>query len=131
MDLTTEQERTEWAASAHSILTGERWLSTDRVMLANAVEALLRENAELATERDRAIAHDRQDYPTADAYGKVCAALANNKTALTFAHRRIEELRAGISSAAVFAAMNDGSQIMKVLNRTLIVDNDALAKEQK
>lgn len=36
--------------------------------------ALEAENAELKQERDLAVAHDRQPYPTADAYEKVCAA---------------------------------------------------------
>jgi hypothetical protein len=37
--------------------------------------------AELTRERDLAIAHDRQPYPTADAYERVCAALAAAKEA--------------------------------------------------
>lgn len=34
----------------------------------------------LKAERDQAIAHDRQPYPTAEAYEKVCAALEKAKT---------------------------------------------------
>ena len=42
-------------------------------------EELERELAAAIRERDLAIAHDRQPYPTAEAYEKVCAALAAAK----------------------------------------------------
>mgnify|MGYP001613083671 CR=1 FL=1 len=41
----------------------------------------------LAAERDLAVAHDRQPYPTADAYERVCAALNAAKL-------RVQELEA-------------------------------------
>lgn len=52
-------------------------------------EAIIHRNAfleqrikELEEERDLAIAHDRQPYPTADAYEKVCVALTKHKALL-------------------------------------------------
>ena len=48
---------------------------------------------ELLTERDQAIAHDRQPYPTAWAYEQVCAALR-------VAHVEVEKLRAGLIGIA-------------------------------
>jgi hypothetical protein len=41
--------------------------------------ALAAENAKLKQERDLAIAHDRQPYPTAHAYEQVCKALEGTK----------------------------------------------------
>lgn len=56
---------------------------------ADYADALL---AELVRERDLAIAHDTQPYPTADAYDKVCA--ANEKQRLRIAELEAELLKA-------------------------------------
>ena len=113
----SDAQREQFTARAVSMRIASD-VTRREIDLADAVETLLRENAELATERDRAIAHDRQDYPTADAYGKVCAALANNKTALTFAHGRIEKLRAALRLDSLNASY-------------ALAADDALAKDQK
>jgi septal ring factor EnvC (AmiA/AmiB activator) len=51
-------------------------------------------------ERDEAIAHDRQPYPTTDAYEKVCAALSAERTAHEETRNVLAAQRAGHSAAA-------------------------------
>lgn len=49
-------------------------------------------------ERDEAIAHDRQPYPTAAAYEAVCVALRKHKTDLAIAEARAKVLRAEVDA---------------------------------
>jgi hypothetical protein len=46
--------------------------------------------AEVERERDLAITHDRQPYPTAEAYDKACAALWKHKADLDAARKLLE-----------------------------------------
>lgn len=52
-------------------------------------------------ERDLAIAHDRQPYPTADAYERVCATLAATKARLEKAVELLVEVRSSSASLAM------------------------------
>jgi hypothetical protein len=56
-----------------------RDISADELLLAYTKVEVVREVEELRRERDLALAHDTQPYPTADAYEKVCAALEKAK----------------------------------------------------
>lgn len=53
----------------------------------------------LTEERDLAIAHDRQPYPTADAYAKACTALENKRQQIEARDERIAGLEAVIEQA--------------------------------
>lgn len=67
----------------------------DAAFIAHAradVPALVKRVRELERERDLAIAHDRQPYPTAEAYEKACAALNKHVT-------RVRELEAELARA--------------------------------
>ena len=67
----------------------------DIVMLSDHAAALAakdKEIEELKRERDLAIAHDLQPYPTADAYEKVCAALNAAKVEVSDLRERCEKL---------------------------------------
>ncbi len=86
--VTAQAERDEWRrraeeAEAHATddyRRAKRWIE----LIRTDTDAVI---AELTRERDLAIAHDRQPYPTAEAYEKVCADLAS-------ARKRIVELMA-------------------------------------
>ena len=71
--MTTQLTQTE------IIYTHDEVSSTDpeiRWVKEQDYDSLRAQLAAAQRERDLAIAHDRQPYPTADAYEKVCAALA-------------------------------------------------------
>jgi hypothetical protein len=61
--------------------------AASRAQLRSEAERLREENARLRRERDLAVAHDTQPYPTADAYEKVCAVLREREI-------EVERLRA-------------------------------------
>ena len=54
--------------------TPQYWLALQATAQENGLDNLVKENERLKRERDLAIAHDTQPYPTAEAYEKVCAA---------------------------------------------------------
>lgn len=54
--------------------TPQYWLRLQAAAQENGLDNLVKENEKLKIERDLAIAHDTQPYPTAEAYEKVCAA---------------------------------------------------------
>lgn len=56
----------------------------------NSNDELRKELAEAKKERDLAIAHDRQAYPTADAYERVCATLEKTKKQLAEARAALQ-----------------------------------------
>jgi len=56
------------------------------------MQALLAEVEQLTTERDLAIAHDRQPYPTAQAYEKTCEALHKKEAENEQQAKKVEEL---------------------------------------
>lgn len=64
----------------------------------NDPKALRRRIAELERERDLAVAHDRQPYPTAEAYEQVCAALNEHKRQLAEATERLRQI-AGLAAS--------------------------------
>lgn len=55
--------------------------------------------AELEAEKDSAITHDRQPYPTADAYEKVCNALAKARERITELEAKVERLKKEVAQA--------------------------------
>ena len=54
--------------------TPQYWLRLQAAAQENGLDNLVKENEKSKIERDLAIAHDTQPYPTAEAYEKVCAA---------------------------------------------------------
>ncbi|MEV0220836.1 hypothetical protein [Streptomyces sp. NPDC050704] len=76
-------ERRDRYAQAICEATGERWPAQAFWTEANAVLAVAdAEQAAIRRERDLAIAHDRQPYPTAWAYEQACAALHRKEAAI-------------------------------------------------
>jgi hypothetical protein len=85
-DTTNPQQADRRERYAAAIREAEGWVLDDGQHMLDAVIAIAdAEQAELRRERDLAIAHDRQPYPTAWAYEQVCTALNT--------HRNMAEVR--------------------------------------
>ena len=90
-------------------------LHEDRKVLAFEVIELRAQNAALKEERDLAIAHDRQPYPTADAYEAVCAALNTAKEKLKALTAERDELRRWKDEALAVEASWDCQAVGKLI----------------
>lgn len=62
----------------------------------------------LVAERDEAIAHDRQPYPTASAYEAVCAALMRQRARAKHAEAERDRLYALVADIATHAGQPNG-----------------------
>jgi hypothetical protein len=85
---------TEEGAEATPVISKEQAVANAE-FIAHAhqdIPRLISRVREAERERDLAVAHDRQPYPTAYAYEKVCAALNKTKAALAEKEARIAEL---------------------------------------
>lgn len=74
-------------------------------------QSFLADIARLTEERDLAIAHDRQPYPTADAYERACAALRKHRERADTAERERDEALAS-SARQLHEASNIASQLI-------------------
>lgn len=88
----------------------------------NAVEAVLRvrddELAALRAERDLAVAHDRQPYPTAWAYDQACKALREQRERAGNAEQRVELARQALLADGFFTADQVGPDVApRILER--------------
>jgi len=85
----------------------EQWKMASQETARRLAEANARME-ELHLERDLAIAHDRQPYPTADAYEKTCAALHKAQAENAKLREALEDL--GLSRKQVLAALRGDNE---------------------
>lgn len=78
---------------------------------AQYVTELLAEVERLTEERDQAIAHDRQPYPTQWAYDQACEALEKHRQRADKAEAERDRLRAALEAATVAESLRDLSKV--------------------
>lgn len=78
-----------------------------RALVAELQTAARAQLAEARRERDLAIAHDTQPYPTADAYERACAALHKHRERADAAEAQLDQAEARGWAAAVEALRDD------------------------